>query len=80
MIVTVRYMGQLRQKTNQAQETIDTHQGTVAELLRSLSEKNGAPLLASALVFINDEQVDATTPLREGITITLLTPIAGGQR
>jgi molybdopterin converting factor small subunit len=64
---------------------------TVGQLLTLLSERHGEPLrrlllaadgavCPALLLFVADKQVraDSTEPLKEGDTLELLPPIAGG--
>lgn len=75
MRVTVHYRAQLRQAIGRPSEQLDVAIGaTVGDLLKRLGERSTAGLL----VFVNDEQADATQPLRDGDRVTVLAPMAGG--
>lgn len=52
------------------------HTGRLAELLLDAA----GVLRSSALLFVGDDQVewDEACPLRDGVTVTLMAPLAGG--
>ena len=90
--IRVRYMAQLKQAAGIASEEITlSAPGPVRDLLHLLADRHGAllrNLLLGAdgspqptlLVFVGDQQVvlsDAAS-LKDGVVVTLLTPIAGG--
>jgi molybdopterin converting factor small subunit len=92
MTITVHYTAQLRHAAGLASEPIEVPAAaTVADLLTLLVQRHG-PVLGglllaangrpeeTVLVFVGDEQVGpgSATLLREGDTVTLLSPIAGG--
>lgn len=92
MKINVDYVAQFRDAAGCAGETFElsgeaglqdvvravarAHAGRLAELLLDAS---GA-LRSSALLFVGDEQVewDEAVALRDGATITLMAPLAGG--
>ena len=92
MKINVDYVAQFKDAAGCAGETFElsvgaglqdavravakAHPGRLAELLLDAS---GA-LRSSALVFVGDEQVewDEDEPLRDGATVTLMAPLAGG--
>jgi molybdopterin/thiamine biosynthesis adenylyltransferase/molybdopterin converting factor small subunit len=82
--VVVRYLAQVKAATGQSTEEVDLAEGAiVADLLARLVEQHGPALerlAASALVFVGDEQAGPETTLREGESVTLLSPIAGGSQ
>ena len=91
MHIGVRYLAQLKLAAGVAAESIDlAHAATVTDLVAAVANRPGAlrELLLDAngclhptvLVFVGDTQADpgATTPLRDGDIVTLLSPIAGG--
>jgi molybdopterin synthase sulfur carrier subunit len=92
MKITVKYHAQAKQASGTSSEEVDLHPpATVGRLLTLLSERHGEALrrlLLSAdgslcpalLLFVADQQVrsDSTVPLKEGDTLELLPPIAGG--
>lgn len=88
----VRYWGQIKRAVGSSEETIELDRApTVGELLRHLVSKhdesfrsqvvgeNGEPR-ASLVVVVDDEQLslDSQERLDDGVTVTLLPPIAGG--
>jgi molybdopterin converting factor small subunit len=94
MRVSVCYMAQLRTTVGVASETVQLAEGsTTADLVGSVAERHGEALRRvlfadsgrlhpAILVFVGDSQVDAETPvpLRDGDSVTLLAPVAGGAR
>ncbi len=93
MKIAVRYMAQLRQAAGVAAEVVELDEaGSLADLLRLLAERRGAELCRlllanngspqpTLLVFVGDAQADVSrTTLTDGDEVTLLSPIAGGQR
>jgi molybdopterin converting factor small subunit len=92
MTITVHYVAQLRRATGTPSEKIDLDgagslRALLAFLVRKYGERLGATLLGESgilrptiLVFVNDEQVAPAegVPLREGDSVTFLSPIAGG--
>lgn len=92
MRITVEYAAQLRQAVGTSREELDLDPGcTPADLIRSIAAAHGdplAPLLLdgagnprrSILLFVGDDQVRGDTPveLRDGDSVTLLSPVSGG--
>jgi molybdopterin converting factor small subunit len=90
MIVTVRYLAQLKQAAGQSAEQVSLDATcTVAELIALLAQRH-APLhhvlldemgrvQPTLLLFVGDEQTEAGRLLRDGDELTLMTPIAGGE-
>ncbi|MDB5353738.1 MAG: MoaD family protein [Phycisphaerales bacterium] len=92
MKITVKYHAQARQASGTSSEQVDLHPPvTIGRLLTLLSDRHGEPLrrlLLSAdgavcpalLLFVADRQVraDSTELLKEGDTLEILPPIAGG--
>jgi molybdopterin converting factor small subunit len=90
MKIAVRYLAQLKHAAGRAGEELDVEAPcTAGALLATLAERHGQPLRGmlldakggvqpTILLFIGDEQVEATAELRDGDAVTLLTPIAGG--
>ena len=89
MTIQVRYFGPLKQAAGVAAEAVDA--GTILDLLPRLADRHGEPLrrhlldpagrpLPGLLCAVNDEVARAPddAPLRDGDTVTLLAPIAGG--
>lgn len=89
MKVGIRYLGQLRTAAEVGHEMLEIADGLrVRELLAqavAARPKLSAMVLGSEneiqktlLIFIGDQQVDASRVLREGDEVLLMTPIAGG--
>ena len=90
--ISVRYMAQLKQAAGAAcEEIVLPAPCPVRDLLLALTDRHGAPLRSllldaggslqpTILVFVGDEQVSANDgpPLKDGVVVTLLSPIAGG--
>ena len=88
MSVTVTYAGQAREAAGTACETSSARD--VASLVRDVAARHPAlqPLLLRAdgsphpslLIVVGDDQVrvDDPRPLRDGETVTVMTPISGG--
>ena len=91
MKVTVHYLAQLRRAAGRSQAEVElSASATFGDLLARLSlhgeelrrlllDSSGA-LQPTILVFVNDEQAvqPMSTLLRDGDSITFLSPIAGG--
>lgn len=91
MKIQVEYVAQIKEAAGVSGEAVSLAAGaSVLELLQAVAkahERLGGLLLdptgavrPSALVFIGDEQYDAAEPrpLRDGDTVTLMSPLAGG--
>jgi sulfur-carrier protein len=85
MKVSIKYMAQAKRAADRAEESLDLEGGaSLGELLKLLGERHGAALArllgGSALLFVGDEQVrgDPGRVLRDGDTVTVLAPMAGG--
>ena len=90
MRVTVHYMAQLKRAAGRPSDAVEVEGAcTVADLLlllvqnradmfgRLILDSQGRPQ-PSLLVFVDDEQVPWDRRLRDGDSLTLLTPMAGG--
>jgi molybdopterin converting factor small subunit len=88
MAVTVILLAQLRQVAGAESITLP-HRPILAELLRLLVQTQGEALrpylftkneepTPSLLCFLGDAQMEHDQLLQDGITLTLLSPIAGG--
>jgi molybdopterin converting factor small subunit len=91
MIVTVRYLAQLKQAAGRSAEQVPLDAPcTIAELIALLAQRHGLlrPALLDTdggvqrtlLIFVGDEQSAPDRVLRDGDEVTLMTPIAGGER
>jgi molybdopterin converting factor small subunit len=92
MNLTIHYLAQLRMAAGCASESLTVPaSATATDLLVLLAEAHGLKLRdllldphgkaqPTVLIFVGEEQVDPTQPdsLRDGDSVTLLTPIAGG--
>lgn len=85
MRVSVKYLAQARHAANRGEEALDLEGGaSLGELVRLLGERHGEALgrllRGSALLFVGDEQVrgEPGRALRDGDTVTVLAPMAGG--
>jgi len=92
MKIQVDYVAQFKDAAGRASEAIVLPEGAgVRDLLRAVAaahperlaglllDESGS-LRPSALVFVGDEQAewDEAPPLRDGVTVTLMAPLAGG--
>jgi molybdopterin converting factor small subunit len=92
MKIKVDYVAQLKDAAGCSNESIQVTDGTtVQDLVRTIAKAHGGRLAevlldetgalrGSALLFVGDDQVewDKACPLRDGVTITLMSPLAGG--
>jgi molybdopterin converting factor small subunit len=83
MTITVRLFGELKQHAPEDQQRsrafqMDVPDGTTAlQLILSLGIPYGGEE-GQMVVAVNDTEVDHNTPLREGDTVSLFEPLAGG--
>lgn len=92
MKLTINYMGQLKQATGIETENIVLESPySVKDLILQLAEKHGEPLRSffidsdhnlnnSIMLIVDDTQIHLEEPLqlKEGSTISFLSPLAGG--
>ena len=91
MQIIIQYSAQARQAAGRPSETIDVDRPLkVRDVLRLVAERHAAlrPMVLNAnhepqpalLVFVNDAQVrsDSEQMMKDGETLTILPPIAGG--
>ena len=92
MKIRDEYVAQIRDAAGLAGEVLDVPAGTaVVVLLRTVAAARGerlrellldaaGELRPSALVFVGDEQFEIDEPraLRDGDTVTVMSPLAGG--
>lgn len=90
MNITVHYLAQVKQAAGTPSEVVDVPDGcSVHALLQQLIERRAHTLRAlvcdaaglphpALLVFVGDQQAEPTQSLREGDSVTVLTPMAGG--
>lgn len=80
MKLTILYFAAVRDLVGKAEETITTTAPTIADLAMFLEEHHAAlqGRLASVRFAVNEDIAISTTPLRDGDTIALIPPVAGG--
>jgi molybdopterin converting factor small subunit len=92
MKIRVEYVAQIKDVAGRPGEVLEVPADTsVLDLLRSVARTRGERLRGllldaagglrpSALVFVGDEQFEAgqPQPLRDGDTVTIMSPLAGG--
>ncbi|NQV23610.1 MAG: MoaD/ThiS family protein [Rhodopirellula sp.] len=92
MVVTVEYTAQLKRAAGKPREDFELGESaTLIELVNAIADRHGAELTrmlktadgtpqSTVIPFVGDDQVrwDASDALRDGITVTLLSPISGG--
>jgi sulfur-carrier protein len=92
MVITVEYTAQLKRASGKSREDFElADSGTLIDLVNAIADQHGeelARMLKSAdgtpqttvIPFVGDDQVrwDASDALRDGVTVTLLSPISGG--
>ncbi|HLF32292.1 MAG TPA: MoaD/ThiS family protein [Xanthomonadales bacterium] len=77
--LTVHWFAAYREATGVASEPVQTDAHTAAELFDEMLSKH--PALSAyhrALVAINDEMADWTSPLHDGDRVLFFPPVAGG--
>jgi molybdopterin converting factor small subunit len=89
MRITVYYMAQIKRAAGCGSETIEITAGTLREFLRALGEKHDATFRGlllddagdprkSLLFFVGEDHADLSHLLKDGDTVTVLAPMAGG--
>ncbi|MDA0282051.1 MAG: MoaD/ThiS family protein [Planctomycetota bacterium] len=92
MVVTVEYTAQLKRAAGTAREEFElSESSTLLDLVNAITDRHGEELTrmlkspdgtpqSTVIPFIGDDQArwSASTALRDGVTITLLSPISGG--
>ncbi len=77
--VKVLYFGALRERRGLAEETVETVAETPAALYAELLERHPLKLEAAHVRFATDDAfVAADAPLRSGMQLAILPPVAGG--
>lgn len=77
--LTVRYFAAFRERAGRAEEAVDTEAETAGELFEALRDRHGsAEPQGHCKVAVNDEMADWSTPLKDGDTVLLFPPVAGG--
>ncbi|MBL6705733.1 MAG: MoaD/ThiS family protein [Planctomycetaceae bacterium] len=92
MVVTVEYTAQLKRAAGKAREDFELDDSdTLVDLVNVITDRHGDELSrllktadgnpqSTVIPFVGDDQVrwDAADILRDGVTVTLLSPISGG--
>lgn len=92
MVVTVEYTAQLKRAAGKAREDFELDDSdTLVDLVNVIANRHGDELSrllktadgnpqSTVIPFVGDDQVrwDAADILRDGVTVTLLSPISGG--
>lgn len=92
MVVTVEYTAQLKRAAGTSREDIELDDdGTLIDLVNAITERHDENLARmlktpegtpqpTVIPFVDNEQArwDASSILRDGVTVTLLSPISGG--
>jgi len=77
--VAIRYFAILRERRSTDRETVSTEAETLQELYEELSERHGLGLPHTLVKFaVSGEFVPPATPVREGMEVALIPPVAGG--
>jgi molybdopterin converting factor subunit 1 len=77
--LTVRYFAAFRERAGRAEEAVETEAATAGELFEALRDRHGsAEPQGHCKVAVNDEMADWSTPLKDGDTVLLFPPVAGG--
>ena len=87
MRIEIQYLAQMKRAIGVSGEKVDLPAGaTVGDLLRDLTARHGAALLAdeagqpnrSLLLFLDDRPTDVRQVLTDQSVLTILAPMAGG--
>lgn len=77
--LNVRYFAGFRERAGMDQETVSLAAATARDVFELLKARHGSEEpLAHCKVAINDEMADWNTPVKDGDTILLFPPVAGG--
>lgn len=77
--ITVRYFAGFREHAGTSEETVRLDAGTARDLFEQLKDRHGSSEpLGHCKVAINDEMADWDDALRDGDTVLLFPPVAGG--
>ena len=77
--ITVRYFAMFREHAGVDAETLDTDSATAADVFEATRERHRSrEPLGHCKVAINDEMADWNAPVRDGDTVLLFPPVAGG--
>lgn len=77
--ITVKYFALFREKAGTSEEVVTTAAVTAAELFQELQHRHGSPEpLGHCKVAINDAMATWDDTIRDGDTVLLFPPVAGG--
>jgi len=77
--ITVRYFALFRENAGIGEEQIDSDAQTAGDLFAELKHRHGSgEPLGHCKVAINDEMSDWDAPVKDGDTVLLFPPVAGG--
>ena len=77
--LTVRYFAKFREHAGCGEETLEIDAATAADVFAATRERHGSSEpLGHCKVAINDEMQDWDAPVRDGDTVLLFPPVAGG--
>jgi molybdopterin converting factor subunit 1 len=77
--IDVQYYALLREQARTSRERLDTDAPTAAKLYDELQRRHGFTLGRSQLrIAVDGEFADWDTPLRDGMTVVFIPPVAGG--
>ncbi|HCF59282.1 MAG TPA: molybdopterin synthase sulfur carrier subunit [Myxococcales bacterium] len=77
--VTIRYFALVGERRGTQTETYETAAESARALLHEIQASGVLPLTTNiAKAAINDEFVDWDAPIKDGDTVTLLSPFSGG--
>lgn len=89
MHVTVHYLAQIKRAAGCGREDVETQPCALRDFLRTLSDRHDSSFRTlllddagepcrSLLFFVGDEHVELAHLLRDGDSVTILAPMAGG--
>lgn len=77
--ITVNYFALFRERAGRASERVETDAQSALDLFRSLRHRHGTDdPRGHCKVAVNDELASWDTELRDGDTVLLFPPVAGG--
>lgn len=77
--ITVRYFAAFREHAGLAEETVEIEADTAADVFRALESRHGSrEPLSHCKVAVNEQLASWDTVVRDGDTVLLFPPVAGG--
>lgn len=77
--ITVRYFAGFREHAGVGEEVVELEAGTAADVYAGLRHRHGSSEpRGHCKVAINDEMADWNSPVKDGDTVLLFPPVAGG--